>query len=236
MRCLCPESLSGTPGSHHYPLPEEYAVTLIRLFLASLLTLACTSLVAAQSSQDDDLVRKAVEHALIGQQPTSQQVNVSIPAKRKFDHKIKIKTDYDKFSDSTDVQMMHTEVYNKLGRKISMNALYSYPGHTPSKPRVVTLAFNSTSPEWQFLRERDLTILAGSRKAGPGRMELINTRIEDSGRVTETVSMDIPVNDFLFAINSGTVEIQLSGFGVAEFSLSYPQLEALRDFASRMQP
>ena len=204
------------------------------LTLAAVLVLACVSLTSAQNSQDDELRRIAAE-AVFGRQPTIQQPNISIPAKRKFDHKIKIKTDYDKFNDTTDVQMMHTEVYNVRGRKISMNALYSYPGRTPSKPRVVTLAFNSTSPEWQFLRERNLTILADGRKAGPGRMELINTRIEDSGRVTETVSMDIPVIDFLFAINSGTVEIQLSGFGVAEFSLSYEQLEALRDFASRMQ-
>lgn len=204
------------------------------LTLAAVLVLTCVLLTSAQNSQDDELRRMAAE-AVFGRQPTTQQPNISIPARRKFDHKIKIKTDYDKFSDSTDVQMMHTEVYHARGRKISMNALYSYSGRTPSKPRVVTLAFNSTSPEWQFLRERNLTILAGGRKAGPGRMELINTRIEDSGRVTETVSMDIPVNDFLFAVNSGAVEIQLSGFGVAEFSLSYEQLEALRDFASRMQ-
>jgi len=209
-------------------------MSLKHLTLAAVLVLACVSLTSAQNSQDDEIRRMAAE-TVFGRQPATQQPNVSIPATRKFNHKIKIKTDYDKFSDSTDVQMMHTEVYNIRGRKISMNALYSYPGRTPSKPRVVTLAFNSISPEWQFLRERYLTILAGGRKAGPGQMELINTRIEGSGRVTETVSMDIPVDDFLYMINSGTVEIQLSGFGSAEFSLSYEQLEALRDFASRMQ-
>jgi hypothetical protein len=217
---FCPES-QEIPDSRHHPLSEEYAMNLNRLLLAGLLSLICSALAA---------------EGVFGRQPLTQQPDISIPAKRKFDHKIKIKADYDKFSDSTDVQMMHTEVYNNRGQKIYMTALFTYQGRTPSKPRVVTLAFNSTSPDWQFLRQRDLTVLAGGRKAGPGKMELVNTRIEDSGRVTETVSMDVPVNDFLYMINSGTVEIQLSGFGVAEFSLSFEQLEALRDFASRMQP
>jgi hypothetical protein len=200
---------------------------LVSLFI---LTLALS---AVAQQREDEKIRKIIEEVL-GPKRTAQAQ--PIPAKRKFNHKIKIETKYDKFSDSTDVQMMHTQIYNAHGsraQKIYLTAVFNYPGYTPSKPDYVALAFNSTSSEWKYLRERDLTIIADGKHAGPVTTLLLNTRIERGGSVSETVSVNIATDVFLFMVNAFYVEMQL---GDAEFTLKPEQLEALRDFASRMQP
>lgn len=208
-------------------------MSLIRLLFAGVLTITCVSFAAAQDSEVDDLIRRAAETALRRKSTTLPVVD--IPTKRKFNHKIKIKTQYDKFDDTTNVQMMHTLLYHQRRQKIYMAAGFTYMGSIPSRPRIVTLAFNSTASEWQYLRRRVITILADGRKVGPVEMELLHTRIESGGLVTEVVSVDVPTDVFLFLVSASDVQIQLSGFGSAEFSLHYEQLEALRDFASRMQ-
>jgi hypothetical protein len=159
-----------------------------------------------------------------------------IPEKRKFNHKVKIETSYDRFSDTTTAQMEPVEVYHaRRGRpqKIWMTVLFTYRDETPAKPARVTIAFNSWSSEWQYLDYRDLTILADGRKAGPVTMELAKTRIERDGTVTEILSTTMVTDVFLFMVNAGSVEMQL---GNAEFTLKPEHLEALRDLASRMQP
>lgn len=207
---------------------SRFLLTLVSLFI-----LALASITVAQQRRDEQEARRIIE-GVLGPKRTEQAQ--PIPAKRKFNHKIKIETKYDKFSDSTDVQMTHTEVFSVHGgraQKIYMTVLFSYSGTTPAKPDRVTIAFNSTSPEWKYLRYRDLTILADGKKAGPVKMELANTRIERDGTVTETLSMWMATDVFLFMVNAGNVEMQL---GDAEFTLKPEHLEALRDFASRMQP
>ncbi|MDQ3743561.1 MAG: hypothetical protein M3444_04175 [Acidobacteriota bacterium] len=204
------------------------------LTLVSFLILALATPVVAQQQQQDDQEIKKILNDVLGPKRAGQ--TQPIPEKRKFNHKIKIETKYDRFSNSTDVQMEHTEVYHVHGsrpQKISMTVLFTYPGETPAKPGSVTIAFNSWAPEWKYLRYRDLTILADGRKAGPVTMELINTRIERDGTVTETLSTTMVTDVFLFMVNASSVEMQL---GDAEFTLKPEHLEALRDLASRMQP
>jgi hypothetical protein len=218
-------------------------LTLVSLFILALGVPTSAQQDDKKREEDQKKIRELIESTLNRQpQPGEHVIGGSteqsppIPVKRKFNHKIKIETKYDKFSDTTDVQMMHTEVFSAHGReaqRITMTVLFTYQGETPAKPGRVTIAFNSMSPEWKYLRERDLTIIADGKKAGTVTTELINTRIERDGSVTETLSIWMATDVFLFMVNAGDVEMKL---GAAEFSLHSEQLEALRDFASRMQP
>jgi hypothetical protein len=205
-----------------------------RLLLACLLTscLAAPAGAQQQTSQEDRGREIAKELLRKIREAETASVAELVPPKRRFDHKIKITTEYDKFRERTDVQLAHTEVFRK-GYKLRMTALYSYPGDSPSVPRSVTLAFNSTAPEWKHLRDTHITILADGRRYGPARLVLVNARIEARGNVTEAVAVTVGVESFLRIVNSGSVEMRV---GDAEFSLEYKLLEALRDFASRMQP
>lgn len=205
-----------------------------RLTLVSLLILALAAPVVAQQQQQDDQEIRKILNDTLGRKRTEQAQ--PIPEKRKFNHKIKIETKYDKFSNTTGVEIEPIEVYHaRRGRpqKIWMTVLFSYQDETPAKPDSVIIAFNSWSSEWKYLDYRDLTILADGRKAGPVKMELAQTRIERDGTVTEILSTTMATDVFLFMVNAGSVEMQL---GDAEFTLKPEHLEALRDFASRMQP
>jgi hypothetical protein len=96
----------------------------------------------------------------------------------------------------------------------------------------VTLAFNSTAPEWKYLRGGYITILAHGRRYGPASLELLNTKVETKGGVSEAVAVTVGAESFLRIVNSRGVEMQV---GNAEFSLDYRLLEAIRDSASRMR-
>lgn len=60
--------------------------------------------VTAQDRSED---RREVARRLAGELFENHLARM-VPAKRKFDHKLKIQTTYDKFTDTTDVQLIPT--------------------------------------------------------------------------------------------------------------------------------
>lgn len=216
-------------------------MSLNRLFLASLLILAGVSSAVAQNSQDDDLIRKAVERALTGQQPDSQEVSLSIPAKRKFSHKAKITTEYDKFSDETTIGTDYMRrVYQGRDHYLALRAYFSYSGaSTPSRPpRYVHLVLASESSRWQYLDPPSLILLTDGERLNLGVMERADSEtryIRGVGvSVFEYLDVAVPTATFLQIVNASQVEAQVGGD--VEFTLKSEHLEALRDLASRMRP
>ncbi|HEY0006375.1 MAG TPA: hypothetical protein VGB17_16455 [Pyrinomonadaceae bacterium] len=159
-----------------------------------------------------------------------------IPARGKYKHHKPIETKYDKFKDETRVRVKYLSVTNKKLGAIDISATYYYQGQTPSKPDSITLSFSSTSREWAFLNNRELAIIADGQRFLYDDAALVNARLNSGPyveSVSERLSVPLPLADFLKIINSKSVQMKLGRF---DFSLAQDHLEALRDFASRMNP
>lgn len=161
--------------------------------------------------------------------PTSTpSVAALIPAKRVFNHKYNIKVEYDKFKDQTSVSL--TPRLEAVGAKPNqLQVIFISKGTNIRVPTEVFWEFVSTSNDWQFLRISRASFLLDGAK----RLSLDASQDGNVGRgyVIEFINLHIPLADFLSIVNAKKVECQVS---VQEFSLSDEQLEALRDFASRM--
>lgn len=175
---------------------------------------------------------------IIGQSAFAQD----IPEKRKFDHpkfstdwlghEFALNVDYDKFTDTTTVQVTIRLQGNSnllIPPSLSLLAYFVYQGKEVSIPDRVLITFLSNSKGWSHLHTKRVIFLINGERLDIG--PLYRSRSLGRGSVTESLSKYIPLNTFLRIITSANVDGQL---GASNFQLSHPQLEALRDFASHM--
>jgi len=162
----------------------------------------------------------------------------SFPEKRVFNHPA--------FSADRQAQFYYNTRFNRfknyttvdLGLKFTglpnirkFSAFYLYDGSVPTIPDGVSIGFFSMSEDWEFLRGTSLDLLLDDKPLHLGDMD----RSGDVGRgyVTESMYLIIPLETFLEIANASKIEIKLFS---TEFELSHEQIEALKHYASEIQP
>ncbi len=158
---------------------------------------------------------------------SSAEQKSAFPPRRKYNHSFKITSHYARIDDYTSVDLDDMP----LGNGLKLTAFFLYPGRVVNAPKTVSLHFTSSSENWKYLQYHRFlrVILDGSTRVDLGEAQ-DHTDV-GTGYVFEQMTFDVPVAQFLSIIAAQNVEGEL---GLTEFRLKPSQLEALRDFGSRM--
>jgi hypothetical protein len=172
---------------------------------------------------------KPSKNRRIAPTPSAQpEVVCKLPAKRKFNHKLKIAEEHDKFDQ---VKWLRTEwiaVPHKDPRFAAFAMRFSAPMKDPEPPPVVVIDFQTSSKSFEWLRSNELKLLVDGEAIDAGRVS--HKGEVKPGFVIETMSVGARLDEFIELIMAQSVEMRL---GTVEFSFANHQLECLRDFASR---
>lgn len=114
--------------------------------------------------------------------------------------------------------------------ELYLTSFFEQKGRNHLTPSFVDIGFISVSEGWKFLKNTGLIIIADGKRINLGKLE--RNSHAGNGYVMEHLNTTISLETFLAIINSDSVEGKLH---TAEFKLSASQLEALRDYASRMR-
>ena len=165
-----------------------------------------------------------------------------IPEKRKFNHPpfsesygsaFRLQQKYDKFKNKTIVSLSLDLKPSKIrysSNKLAFNSFFFYLGEKVKTPSFVMIAFQSTTDDWEYLRSHELTFLIDDKPLEIGTLK--HKGSVGKGYVIEFLSKLIPLSHFLMIVNSKKVDGKLF---TTEFRFTEEQLEALRDYASRMK-
>jgi hypothetical protein len=177
--------------------------------------------------------------------PATLVKKIAAPSKRVFKHTGIIKTSYDKFTDSTMVQLdplslLGKSAYDDKGR-LDMVVMFSHKGVDLITPSYLFLGFISASEDIRFKTDYDrrLYVLADGQRFDLGEMALNDSEFQRNKRwdnlthYSESTWQLIPYETFLQIVNAKNVEMKI---GNTEIRLSENHLEALRDIASRTVP
>ena len=167
---------------------------------------------------------------LAAQQPVPPRAP-AIPAARTFRHAEEIRTAYHEASGYGSVELRPMRVSD--APDVTLTALFSYRGRRLTAPPTdVSVGLTVTDERPHFARARALAFaLDGGRTLALGEM----FRVVDSthGEPRETLALRVPTATFLRLVNARRATGRV---GDVTFVLEEAQLEALRDFASRMDP
>lgn len=155
-------------------------------------------------------------------------LGLPFPSVGKYKHRETIRTQYERLADSTrtslsiavrDVSAKH--ILTLAPVKYGLDVFATYPGRELlDYPRVVFLRLR--------LGENETWLFDGHDQQAPGNLMFV---LDDTTRVA--LRGAIPIEAFLRIVNAEKVEGRLLG---ATFRLDRRNLEALRDFASRLNP
>lgn len=152
---------------------------------------------------------------------------LQFPPQQKYNHNYKITTKYDKMEDYTEVKL------DDLGLKTAppLQIYFIYHGKNFKTPENVTLYFHTYSHDWQYLTNHSAILLINDME----RIDLGNADCKNDvyqGYTLENMFFHIPIRTFLTIANAKSVEGRL---GSDNFKIEGEELEAIRDFASRMK-
>ena len=178
------------------------------------------------------------------------------PATRKFKHKSKVETIYDKTKNQTTTYLrpmtiavargtLEAQIWNEGKRTetipsetIWLTAYFVSPGKVLTKPQSVVIGFRSwTLDKTKYDNDRSLVINLDGASARLGQMELLERRLDpnmqlnDHRYFVESLEMPLPYETFLRITNAATVKLTVGG---TEFLLADENLEAFRDLLSRI--
>jgi hypothetical protein len=166
--------------------------------------------------------------------------------KRKFKHRGKIETKYDRFRNQTTVRLEPYYVQGTAPKLdplagIEISAGFVYEGQTLTKhPDEVLFGIVSTSADgFRYDQDRGLIALVDGERVDLGQMDRVDASYKKKGIVipdryyVEVLAISMKYDVFLKIANAKVVEMQA---GRREFKLRDEHLEALRDLASRMVP
>lgn len=162
--------------------------------------------------------------------PTNNQ---SQTAKRTFNHNETIEEKYDKFKDRTSVTLNMQLIGEKLdGLQILVTD--SYEGNKP-KPKTASekspITFLAVGDDRKYKLFHSLIVLADGERIRLGEAAYLDLSMRS--KYVETMIFAVTYDTFRKIINAKKVEAQL---GETEFTFTEQQLEALRDFNSRIVP
>ena len=207
----------------------------IILFLTSLTIFAQQEAITKDGKKV--LLNKDGTWKYISETVTSNKQFIGIPEKRNFNHptfsedfnsEFRFETKYDKFENSTLVSI--NVKLTQLNSDLTIGSFFIYQGEKLVTPKTVTLRFVSSSSDWEYLHNSNIVFLVDGKRIDLGEMKR-NGRV-GNGYVLEFLSLTLPTNTLLEIINGKVVEAKLF---TTTFKLTEEQLEAFRDYASRMQ-
>jgi len=209
--------------------------TILIYFLTSLLILAQQEAVTKDGKRvllnNDGTWQYAAETAV------NKNSTISIPEKRNFNHPIfsedpnslfQFEIKYDKEKDNSTVSL--NIKLSQIVEDLTIGSFFSYGGKNLITPATVSLRFVSRSEDWNYLRNSELVFFVDGRRIDLGQMKRSSS--VRTGYVLEFLSITIPLNTFLEIFNGKAVEAKLF---TTTFKFTEEQLEAFRDYASRMQ-
>lgn len=158
--------------------------------------------------------------------PTAAIERLNFPPKKAYQHKYKFKTEYEKINNYTTVGFDNM----KLGNGLSLRAFFVSTGKVVTTPKTVLVTFVSSTEDWRYLQYRPIYLLLnGAERLTLGVPE--NNTSVHSGSVLEQMSIEIPIEIYLKIVNSNSIE---GSIGITKFNFKKSQIEALRDFATKM--
>lgn len=164
-------------------------------------------------------------------EPEVKQTPIVI-SKRKFNHSLKLTSEYDRFKDETQTTISDV-VYRTIDKKVRTNNLMivlivkaTTKGQKPSRPENINIYFIVAGAKENYFDDPPLMVLADNQRINLGVFES-NTFEKGQG-----ITKDISTDDFLRIVSSDKVEMRLDR---VEFALTTEQMEGLRDLASRFQ-
>lgn len=151
---------------------------------------------------------------------------LNFPPKKTYQHKIKFKTEYEKINNYTTVGFDNMQ----LGNSLSLRAFFVSSGKVITTPKTVSVTFVSSTENWRYLQYRPINLLLnGTERIALGVPD--NSTSVHSGSVLEQMTIDVPIETYLKIINSDSIE---GSIGITKFNFKKAQIEALRDFATKM--
>ncbi len=158
-----------------------------------------------------------------------------IPPRRAFDHSARIVTDKDLTTGGMKVWILPGEddmrLYSPNGAQMEMDFQISYvlPGSSKALPTSVSLLFETHGETRPARPPLALRLVADGRSLA--LEETPQPMSRSGGLVFYATSAKMPLADFLTLVNASHIQGRCWGH---EFVLTAPQLEILRDLASRM--
>ena len=159
---------------------------------------------------------------------------IQLPPKKKYNHKYSITTKYtkkSKFDSSGDCTVVTLKPFYISEKIMFMPERISYDGKKPRIQETIIIAFMVSSKSSRYSSNSELLVLLDYKK-----LNFINPGYRQSfsgdGEVNEYMFFHLPIQSFIDIANSNSVECKL---GDIEFKFKTSQIEALKDFASRMQ-
>jgi hypothetical protein len=151
-----------------------------------------------------------------------------------------VRTEYDRFDQSTTVKISTgieeqepIKLHDADATWILLGARFMHDGRTIRQPEaLIGFTVSSISHEWQFLRSRDLIVIADGKRLRFGEMTLHNTSVTGSF-VGEDMNIIMSREEFMDIAFARNVEMQI---GNKEFRVSSQVHQAYRDIACRMVP
>ncbi|PWT92996.1 MAG: hypothetical protein C5B55_05315 [Blastocatellia bacterium] len=140
-----------------------------------------------------------------------------------------VKTEYDANKNVTQITLNPIILASRKFEELRLGAVTGYPGKVKSTPQEIALIFFSLSNNDQNRYEsaRKLTIVADDQRFDCGETQ--RSKQSQNGLFLETMTISIPVKDFVNVANAKQVKIKL---GLTEVELSPVQSKALKVMAS----
>ena len=140
-----------------------------------------------------------------------------------------IKTEYDASKDLTQITLNPIILASKKLEELRMGAVTGSPGKVKSKPKEIALVFLSLSKtdENRYEASRRLSVVADERHFNWGETQ--RTKQQQNGLFMETMTVSVPIDDFLFITKAKPVKLRL---GLTEVELGGEQMSVLRLLAS----
>lgn len=165
--------------------------------------------------------------------PAQGGSRLAIPRARAFAHHAHIRMGYHDASGYGDVELEPMPVSDSLG--LSLTALFVFEGHVLHAPPAqvsIALAATGSAPRFGKASSRVLAFeLDGKQRVAVG--ELLQVVDSANGTIRESLARRMSTRDFLRVVNATHVVARL---GAVAVPLDDEAMEALRDFASRMDP
>jgi hypothetical protein len=191
---------------------------LTNLICILLLMFLCLFPVLAQRKTNKQITKKPL--SII---PKSSNTRLTPPLTRKFNHSFELTSDYDKFENSTKVQLRIP-----INSMESMYLFFDFNGERIKQPpKQIVFQYFGDSGKF-FLPVKDFVVLTDR---GRFRIKIIQLPELDNGKIPFAAVIDYPT--FLRIANGESIEMKI---GETELTFDEQSLEALKDFASRTNP
>jgi hypothetical protein len=165
------------------------------------------------------------------------------PSARKFAHKKRIETRYDRFTQRTQVSapilsdgLLSTSTYG-------LDVYFGYAGKEPkAPPRFVLFTFRQKMPNgnWRYLDAHDVIFLVDDTLSIQSAESVWDGDVGTTSIGYETreyITAFVPIESFLQMLNGSKVEYRAGPDpSLITGKFKADQLEAMRDLASRMMP